>query len=268
MRQETLKEFEAFLRKKIPELRVSYKDRSSVHKILGFLLKPVNPGYMTDFVTTLRSDVAFPSEKDYLSRPQRSFNVLSHEFVHACDHRKSPLWFTLSYLFPQILCFIPLVVFGVLAGWKAVLLALPLVVYVAACAVARWRVVSIILLVLGLLGALGLSWFMVGWTSLWLLGGLLCLGPWPSPGRTHWEKRGYAMSLALYQWLGYPLTERLKTYMENHFVTSQYYFMCWSRKKIRTYIDQTLNAARLGRIQDHFPWDVVYDFLRSHRLVK
>jgi hypothetical protein len=264
----TLREFEDFLREKIPELRVSYKDQSITHKVLGFLLRPVNPGYMTEFVTTLGTNVAFPSEKDYTSKPQSSFNVLAHELVHACDYKKNPLWFTLSYLFPQILCVIPLAVFGFLAGWKAVLLLLPLIVYLLACAVARWRVLSIILLVLGLVGALCLSWFLVGWLSLWFLGGLLCLGPWPSSDRTHWEKRGYSMSLALYQWFGYPITERLKTNMEDHFVTSQYYFMCWSRKKIRVYIDRTLDDARLGRIQDHFPWNDVYDFVHSCRLVK
>jgi hypothetical protein len=264
----TLREFEAFLREKIPELGISYKDQSVTHKVLGFLLKPVNPGYMTEFVTTLGTGVAFPSEKYYTSKPQRSFNVLAHEFVHACDHKRNPLWFTLSYLFPQILCVIPLAVFVFLAGWKAVLLLLPLTVYLLACVVARWRVLSIILLVLGLAGALCLSGFLAGWSSLWFLGGLLCLGPWPSPSRTHWEKRGYSMSLALCQWLGYSTDERLKTNMEDHFVTSQYYFMCWSRNKIRTYIDQTLNAARLGRIQDNFPWGMVYDFLRFRRLVK
>jgi len=268
MKQETLKDFTTLLQKQIPELKVSYKDKSAIHKVLGFLLRPVNPGYMTDFVTTLGTNVAFPSEKDYKARTQASFNVLAHEFVHACDYKKSPVWFSLMYLFPQILCLLPLIVFGAFLGWRAVLLALPLAVYLLSCAIAKWRVVSLTLLVLGLLGTIYLSWFMAGWSTLWFLGGLFCLGPWPSPGRTHWEKRGYAMTLALYQWLGYPITERLKTHTEDHFVTSQYYFMCWSRKSIRIYIDQTLRDAQLGRIQDSFPWDVVYSFLWFRRLVK
>ena len=269
MKQETLLEFESLLRERIPEFRVSYKNQSWLHKVLGFFLKPVNPGYMTDFVTTLGSNVAFPSKEHYLSKPQGSFNVLAHEFVHACDHKKSPVWFTLSYLFPQLLGLLPLLVFGLLTGRNALLLTLPFFAYLACCAITQWsRIAAISVLILGMVGTLYLSWTLVGWTTLWFLGGLLLLGPWPSPGRTHWEKRGYAMSLSMYQWLNYPLTERLKTYMEGHFVTSQYYFMCWSRKKIRAYIDQTLDDARLGRIQNHEPWGLVYDFLRSHRLVK
>jgi len=269
MKKETLLEFEALLRAQIPELQVSYKDKSWLHKTIGFLLGPVNPGYLGDFVTTLGTNVAFPTESDYLSKPQSSFNVLAHEFVHACDHKKHPVWFSLSYLFPQVVGLLPLLVFGILAGKGALLLGPPLLAYLGCCVLAKLsRVAAIIILALSVVGSLVLTWFLVGWSSLWLLGGLALMAPWPAPGRTHWEQRGYAMSLALYQWQGYPISDRLKTYTEDHFVTSQYYFMCWSRKKIRTYIDRVLDDARLGRLQSNEPWDLVYDFLRSHRLVK
>ena len=161
MKQETLQDFKTLLQQRIPELKVSYKDKSAVHKILGFLLKPVNPGYMTDFVTTLGANVAFPSEKDYKAHPQASFNVLAHEFVHACDHKKSPVRFPLFYLFPQILCLFPLTVFGVLLGWGAVLLALPLAVYFYVFLQTPGKIISYFYMISGVTGII-ISSFLLG----------------------------------------------------------------------------------------------------------
>ena len=87
-----------------------------VHKVLFF-----NHGFMTQYTTTVGETIYFPSQKFVKTYPISSCVVLLHELVHLHDQRRlgKPV-FTLSYLFPQILVPICLLLF-MLVTWKIML---------------------------------------------------------------------------------------------------------------------------------------------------
>lgn len=101
--------------RKVPNFEVRFKDESVVQKILGFLLTPFNPAYMTEFTTTFYPRVFFPSRKFVTDNADSAWRVLAHEYVHLCDNRDSPLGFRIRYLLPQLLGVFA--VFAFLAFW-------------------------------------------------------------------------------------------------------------------------------------------------------
>lgn len=118
--------------KYFPSLRIQYKDRSVLMKILNFLLF-FNKGFMTDYTTTLGSTVYIPNDHYVKFRPVSGAVVLLHELVHMYDQKKigSP-WFELACLMPQVLIIPALLLF--LLTWKIalpviLLLALPIPAY-------------------------------------------------------------------------------------------------------------------------------------------
>jgi hypothetical protein len=106
--------------KYFPDLQIKYKDQSPFMKALGTILF-FNPGFMKSFTTTVGETVYFPSEPFVKVRPISSSVVLMHEFVHMNDEKKlSKPVFSLSYLFPQILLPIFLVMLFFVT-WKIML---------------------------------------------------------------------------------------------------------------------------------------------------
>jgi hypothetical protein len=103
-----------------PKLQIKYKDQSWFMKLLGKLLF-FNKGFMTEYTTTIGDTVYFPNEKFVKLRQVSSSVILLHELVHLNDQKKmsKPL-FTLSYLFPQILVPICLLMIF-LVTWKVML---------------------------------------------------------------------------------------------------------------------------------------------------
>jgi hypothetical protein len=88
---------------------------------------------------------------------------------------------------------------------------------------------------------------------------LVFLIPWPSKWRTHWELRGYAMSINTRNWLNLPVSQKgLNSIVEN-FVNWNYYRMSWSKKstllKLMAYVDDTKNANK--------PYKVVKEILKD-----
>ena len=116
--------FEKLIEQHIPGFRLEFKDESKLHRFLGFLLKPFNPKYQTNFTTTLGKTVSFPSRTWMQESPLRAFSILAHEFVHLVDYQKHGLWFSASYLLPQLLS-LPLLALGLLGllwtGWASLL---------------------------------------------------------------------------------------------------------------------------------------------------
>lgn len=111
-----LKQVDQFLKvieQQVPGFRLTFKDETLLHKVLGWLLKPFNPRYMTNFTTTLGKTVSFPSRTWYEENPSRAFSILAHELVHLVDYQTHGVWFSLSYLLPQLLA-LPLLLAGVL----------------------------------------------------------------------------------------------------------------------------------------------------------
>lgn len=98
--------------------------------------------------------------------------------------------------------------------------------------------------------------------------GLVLLVPWPSPWRTAWELRGYGMSLACAQWMN-PLTvEVMRDHIVENFVTSNYYFMSWSRARILKQLDEWIARARDGSLLKEEPYRQVHDFLVTNELAR
>jgi hypothetical protein len=261
----TLKDFETAVWVQVPGFKIDFKDESKLHQVLGFLARPFNAGYMTSFTTTLGNTVAFPSRDFYERSPLSSFIVLAHEFVHLWDQKQGAWRFKLTYLFPQVLGLIPLLLYGILA-WKSLwLLAVSVFVYLLACAVApKSKILMSVVLALGLGGTLGLAWWLTGWKVLAFLGGLVFFGPWPAPGRVRLEQRGYAMSIAVPNWFGYEVSSIDIT---NHFTSGEYFFMSWSPAAMNAYYDSTREMIRSGALQGVPPYNIVRDFLYQRGLL-
>jgi hypothetical protein len=262
----TLREFEDVVRGQIPGFQVAFKNESKLQKVLGFLARPFNPGYMTDFATTLGTTVTFPFRAYYENSPVMSLVVLAHEFVHLWDQKQGSLRFRLSYIFPQVLGLLPLLAYGILAGTRAWILALPLLGYVLACLVApKSKVLMAVLLALSLGGTFGLAWWLTGWKVFVLAAGVVCFGPWPAPGRVRLEKRGYTINIAVPYWLGYTVSPLEIT---SHFTTAEYFFMSWSQPAMDAYFEATRDVIRSGALQATSPYNIVYDFLYQRGLLR
>jgi len=264
---DTLKRFESRLREEVPTFKVAFKDQAWSQRLMGFFVTPFNPTFSTDFITTVRDTVYFPTQEYYERDPQASLVTLAHEFVHVWDYKQTP-WFRLSYIFPQILVVVPILVYGLLAGRNAWLLAIPIIGYALACFVAKKTKIGFCM-VLGLLFALllGLGWEYTGWHLLTLLG-LVVVAPWPAPWRTKWELRGYGMSISMYQWLGAGSSDlgKLRGIYTSYFVGPAYYFMSWTAESVDKNLEATRQQAEAGALQTIAPYSIAYEFLRSSGL--
>ncbi|MCA9564544.1 MAG: hypothetical protein KC561_13700, partial [Myxococcales bacterium] len=84
----------------MPRLKVLFKDESRLQRLIGRVLSPFNPRYMSEYTTVMWGRIYFPSRKWYAQRDPRSLYVLlRHEAVHLQDARRFPLLFEMSYLF-------------------------------------------------------------------------------------------------------------------------------------------------------------------------
>jgi len=90
----------------VPGFHVRFKSQSTISKILGFLSKPFNPKYMTDYITTRYPNVYFPTPEsiDEDWEKAQAWKILAHEWVHLNDRMKRGPVFTVSYLLPQMGC--------------------------------------------------------------------------------------------------------------------------------------------------------------------
>lgn len=100
--------------------------------------------------------------------------------------------------------------------------------------------------------------------------GLVALAaiPWPSPGRTKLEKRGYAMTLAVYYWLTREIPPKLKQDIKSYFVGWPYYKMSWSPTDIDAWLATTEQAIKSGTLIDDLTYGDVLQFLVNRGLLK
>jgi hypothetical protein len=103
-----------------PNLEIKFKDQDPLMKFLGKLMF-FNPGFMTNFVTTIGDTIYWPSKQDFEDTPTSSAATFIHECVHIYDEKKdgSP-FFKLGYLFPQILA-LPMLLLLFVLTWKIVI---------------------------------------------------------------------------------------------------------------------------------------------------
>jgi hypothetical protein len=229
--------------------------------VLGVLMTPFNPTFLTSFVTTFGAVVYFPSRARYEGDPNASILTLSHEFVHMYDERNSGLSFQLSYAAPQLWAVPMLATFSVFGS------VLPLCAFLTgyvslAATCGRKPAVFWSLLAAVILMGLGFSIAKTGWWTIVLLGAFVCLGPWTSSGRTHWEMRGYAMNIAIYMWVRNALVpeEVMKAYMGN-FTGPDYWFMCRDEGRVEALFAAVIRATLERKLQREKPYSIVHGFL-------
>jgi hypothetical protein len=259
-----LQKFEETIRKDIPDFKIVYKDQSKFMKLLGFLVYPFNPQFMDMFTTTIGNTIYFPTATSYTKSVASSLSILAHEYVHLYDSKPRSLWFKLSYLFPQILVVLPLIVYAVLSWPHMWILLVPFAGYILGALVGQ-KVKTLFWVILGLflVGTFVLAGFLTGWKLFVLLGALSFLAPWPAPWRMKWELRGYSMSKVMRLWMVGVFSPGSRRRMVQQFVGPGYYFMSWSRSHIETKLDE----ADAETLQAQEPYKTAYDFLCSHDLV-
>lgn len=261
--------FQAEVEKAIPGMHVGFKTDSFLQRALGFFAYPFNPKYMTHFTTTLGKGVWFPTKEYYEGQPQSSLKVLAHELVHLHDEERLPLLMMLGVVFPQVLCLIPFALYPVFAGWDA-LIVYGIAVLGTLLSLTAARLSSLLFYVLiatTLLSAGAYAVFTTGWLALVLVAGAVALAPWPSPSRTHFELRGYAMQVAMTQWIYGEVSMATRESICENFVGSSYYFMSWSRAHVMRRIDEYAKRAASGELQQEAPYDLVYRFCLRQGLV-
>ncbi len=94
-------------------MRIRFKNESNLMRFIGWILF-FNKAFMTDYITTIGRTIYFPTREDISGGHQ--WDVLAHEGIHIYDQKISPIKFTLSYLFPQVLAALSLL--AILAIWN------------------------------------------------------------------------------------------------------------------------------------------------------
>jgi hypothetical protein len=91
---------QAKIKENVPGFKIIYKDQSVLHRFIG-KVSFFNPRYMSDFVTVLGTEVAFPSARNFLRDRISTFKILAHEYVHLMDKKdEGTMAFSLSYIMP------------------------------------------------------------------------------------------------------------------------------------------------------------------------
>ena len=258
---QALHNFEDVIRERVPGFKVAFKDESPSQKVLGFLMQPFNPTYMTKFISTFSPVVYFPSREYYESNPKSSFIILAHELVHLLDTQKAPLWFRASYLFPQILALFAFAAYIGLVSWHAYPLAILLGCLLLGCGIATklpWA--FWIFAGLGLVGSSALAVWTGGWASAAFFAGLVLLAPWPAPWRVKWELRGYAVNLAVTVWSYNTVPALVREMVVRHFIKGDYYFMSWSRAATEAALDEFTRKSLSGEICAEEPYETIRAF--------
>lgn len=259
-------QFQAYLSEKIPGVKVAFKDETASQRFLGMLLRPFNPMYATDYVTTMGTTIYFPTRDYYKKDPLESFVVIAHEFVHISDSKQDPL-FRLKYLFPQVLVILPVLLYGILAWSHAWVLLLALLGYIVGSMFAgKSKAVFYLATILGVVLTGVLGWWYTKWKLCALLG-LAALAPWVAYWRTAYELRGYGMTMAVLQWMFGSVSSDTRKLIVEQFVGPSYYFMSRDQAAIERTLDATKQQAEQGALQRISPYSIVHDFLYAHRLL-
>ena len=195
----------------VPNYSTTMKRKSRLHRAVGWLLSKLgNPGYMTDFWTTLGSWTARPTMCES-GATDTEWQVVLHEGQHANDSKAiGSVVFGFLYLFPQIIG-----ILGVLFG-----------------------------LVLAVAVPLGASpWLLLSLAS------LITLLPLPALGRAYLEMRGYTVSLAVSFWNGdLGDEESFLEWLDEMFNGPSYYYMLPFKNVSRWYFSNKLQELKTNTI--------------------
>jgi len=260
--------------KEIPGFSVRYKNESWLMKLFGLLAKPFNPTFMTGFITTLYPVVYFP-DRAYVTRfPDRSAEILAHEFVHLWDAHRHRVTFTLGYMVPQILAVPLIALYLFLGSWipgLALAATVPLVMLMGLISSVKVRQIgSIACLALGLGVYLGLAIWLSGWWAFLAAGALLPMGPWYAPFRAASEYRGYAMGIAWRYWLSHKVDEGYLGHVAANFTGFNYFRMDPKKSRVQNKLGKAVASCVSGDIlrgEDNSPYKEIYEFLEFKGLI-
>ena len=121
---------------------VKFKEDSKVQRLVGFLMKPFNPRYMTTFITTFGTTVWWPRERWESTGDRRKFATMAHEVQHVVDRKRHPVAFPVGYVAPQAFAILALLAFGAFWHWEwvtALLFLLALVPGIHSAGRTKWE---------------------------------------------------------------------------------------------------------------------------------
>lgn len=104
--------------------------------------------------------------------------------------------------------------------------------------------------------AIGTIWFP---SMIWFLAFLVFGLPWPSPGRSHLEWRGYTMTLACRYWETGGIGIEHLPMIINSFTGSDYYFMWPFRRSITAKFQESLRKITSGEILEDEVFRKIHD---------
>ena len=245
-----LQDFIRHCQKKAPGFDlVDGKTDSYIMNLIDGIIWPFNPEFMKRYITTLFGKVFFP-DKMMLRDPEGAIEVGMHEFTHSYDEMRltAPLY-VIMYLSFLVLSIPILLAFGFMVSWVGFLPFAALLIHVSAVAISfkLRRITGFPLLILSILATIGLSIYMVGYESLWLIGVVVSLAPIPAPGRYWAELRGYGMSIHWAVWVGDRVRIERKV---AQFTGPPYYFMWPFKKSVEKKLRKYEERARAGIVKD------------------
>ena len=228
-----------FAESEIPGFAIKYKPDSKIMWLANRYARLFNPTFMTHFHTTLGSTM-YLIGPEHLERGGKGFvDTVLHEATHMHDRREAGfLKYSAGYVMPQLIA----------------LLAAPLIALSALLVLLMPnRLSAWIALVAGFIVSCGFwSWLVSPWMLLFLLP-LVALAPWPSKGRTKWERRGYQMSAAAEIWVYGRIVGRTPSAMSKHFTGWNYYRMCPDEPHVITFLRHDIEDIESGKVLDD-PW--------------
>lgn len=95
-----------------PDAKAMSKSSSWFLKVAGFFMKPFNPTFMDQYITTIGKTIYVPDSFSAYNGLE-ALDVIAHETQHVIDFKNSPVRFLIRYLFPQ--CVALLSLFALLA---------------------------------------------------------------------------------------------------------------------------------------------------------
>lgn len=104
--------FKEVTQRHCPDARVMRKADSWFLKAVGFIMKPFNPTFMDQYITTIGKTIYVPDSFSTYNDLE-ALDVIAHETQHVLDYVGNRPKFIISYLFPQ--CVAVLSLFALLA---------------------------------------------------------------------------------------------------------------------------------------------------------
>jgi hypothetical protein len=249
-----------------PGYRVVFKDKSRLQKVIGFLVRPFNPEFMTRFTTVIGRKVYFPSVAFLRENLDSAFSILAHESIHLYDAKKSPGWFQLGYLMPQIMLLPLWALYLALSGAGGLCSLGALLAYGVGCLFAhRSRAAFLAFFGTALVASLATAVALTGWWSVLLAAAWACALPWPSPWRTKHELRAYAMTMRVHELRHGTISDGLVNHIEQTLTGPSYYYAARDKTALRAKLLALRERSTSGALDTEPGFAFVVDFIEASR---